>query len=570
MLGSTFASSENLKDRIKIASNADLFITLKSKESEEIEFNNLKQSEVVAKFTYNFFTPEEKNYITEENTALDPLLKNSIFDVPRYAKLTWEKQQVTEDISDIENNFQLFTEGGTFSLKNTIPFIQEGQEFDVIDIHGLNKVFDYISNGDNFSNTVGTTINTENSNNYLNKIPIKAAINAIGSVINVAKANAVNVNFSTTGFSTIFANFNLADTDPANRASITLLADVLKDIKIERSVKPGFFSIKELRGIEYIGYIIEKEVLLRGSEKWKKINEFRIVGVDNTTFIDTRIVYGEVYRYRIKNIIRVTKKEITKTEMINDSRLEQRLSEAVQKNIKIFIDSNLSVNSSNPKIEVFLFDNYYASFDGKTIQTYQKIDSRNVTDIRLLQNATINIPEFKVNPFLPNATNSSTQETIAYKSSYFESIASRNWAYLDAYETTPPPPPECIKINPNTLSNQIFISWLRPSNSQRDIKSFRIYRRSYFGEKWSLLNEVMELDINSDGIRDSDSVLNNSPNMYTDTDVELNRQYIYALTSVDIHDIESFLSVQIQAELNSNFNLEKEEKPLVWISGARR
>jgi len=50
--------------------------------------------------------------------------------------------------------------------------------------------------------------------------------------------------------------------------------------------------------------------------------------------------------------------------------------------------------------------------------------------------------------------------------------------------------------------------------------------------------------------------------------LSLDRNYIYAITCVDVHGTESFLSSQIQAQLNPSFEAERKEKLLKWISGA--
>jgi hypothetical protein len=77
------------------------------------------------------------------------------------------------------------------------------------------------------------------------------------------------------------------------------------------------------------------------------------------------------------------------------------------------------------------------------------------------------------------------------------------------------------------------------------------------------------VDIDGDGVLDvENTTIPRDLNLFVDRNVQVGRPYIYALTSVDVHGTESFLSTQIQAELNSNYALEKEEKKLKWISGS--
>lgn len=155
-------------------------------------------------------------------------------------------------------------------------------------------------------------------------------------------------------------------------------------------------------------------------------------------------------------------------------------------------------------------------------------------------------------------------------------MASKDWTYVDIYENEPPPPPTSIHVQPQTLNKKIFISWLKPSNSQRDIKSYRIWRRNALGQPWTLLKEILELDINSDGYLDVNTnsafyvrSTKNLKNFFIDANVSMGNKYIYALTCVDIHGIQSFMSTQIQAELNPKFNIEKQERAVKWISRRR-
>ena len=44
---------------------------------------------------------------------------------------------------------------------------------------------------------------------------------------------------------------------------------------------------------------------------------------------------------------------------------------------------------------------------------------------------------------------------------YYESDPTKNWLYVNAVETVPPPPPTAIHIAPNTPKEQILLSWLK-------------------------------------------------------------------------------------------------------------
>jgi hypothetical protein len=383
-------------------------------------------------------------------------------------------------------------------------------------------------------------------------------------------------------FGTLFLSASLVDSTPSTGEVVSTLTELFHDVKVQRAEPKSFESVKELVGIEYVGYIIDKERLNRTTGQWSRIDEYRIIGVDSESFIDSRVAYGEVYRYRIKNVVRITKKEKSRERLDNENFqslgdiLKKRVKEEIQKKIELFTNTNVFTNRgiaskhSSEIIQVPLFDDFIATFDGSKIEILQQ-GKQSTNDLRLSKNSLITNVDVlgqNINVYLPFINQNVFVEKIAYKSYYYESLPSKQWKYTEIYETEPPPPPECIKINPNTLSKKIIITWLRPSNSQRDIKSYRLYRREGFGAPWSLLKEVNELDINSDGVPDVKLTGENSASVYVDTNVTTTQKYIYALTCVDIHDIESFLSAQIQAQLNPAFNTEKEEKPLKWVSGS--
>lgn len=406
---------------------------------------------------------------------------------------------------------------------------------------------------------------------------------SLSQVVTVEKPNdIVRMVVPVGSIQTLFGPIAIPSTLGRDFQTFKDLGTMFEGAIIPRVEPTGFDSIKELVGIEYVGYIVEKERLNRQTEQWNRIDEYRIIGQSASSFIDTRVAYGEVYRYRIKNVIRVTKKVkvVEKVENIAffdvNKMFKDKLDEAINKNMPLFTNTNafmnLGITNKNipAKLQIPLFDGYVAKFDGTTVDVVQQSNTV-VSDPRLIKqsrltNISVLGKTFNVN--LPIVDQFISTEKIKYLSNYYESYPSKKWTYIDVYENVPPPPPEAIKINPNSLSKQIFIQWLKPSNNQRDIKFFRVYRREKFGDKWSLIHQVGELNITNADYPDAKIVEANAANLYIDKNVDFNKKYTYALTCVDIHGIESFLSAQIQVELNANFALEKEEKNLVWISGS--
>lgn len=592
-------NTTELANILKEAAKVDLFVNLRSRESEVLEYNNLQTVGLSSKFIYNFYIPEETNILSQEDQTKDPLLKTDIFNVPRYVKLSWPSIQLKQPLSDKESDFlKVFPKitgvvgYGSYDFKNSFQksakktnlINSDGRSFELTDIHNLDVAFNSINNGRVFTNTINATFDTSDNQTQISNLPVTKGSSPFSN-ITLPKSNAlVRATLPNVSFSELYMSSSAPSLDPTSKMSLALLAEGVSDVTIKRETPTGFETIADFLGMDYVGYIIDKERLNRTTGEWHRIDEYKIIGAVADTFIDTRVAYGEIYRYRMKTVVRVTQKE-TITEVVNNNSLQNintqiknRLKEEIDKRRSLF---QLSFNVFNRGLTnlksrkelvqtVQLFGNYYASFAPDRIDIYQQTPGAQPINLRTQKLSNITSLDFingDFNVLLPIPNQQLINKKIIYKSYYYESLPSMQWQYVDCYENNVPPAPQSIKISPNTLSKQIFISWLRPSDSLRDIASYKVYRRTQFAKPWTLLKEIKELDVNDDGIPDIKIIGTNSANLYIDTSVGVNTKYIYALSCVDIHGIESFLSAQIQAELNANFAFEKEEKPLKWISG---
>ena len=68
----------------------------------------------------------------------------------------------------------------------------------------------------------------------------------------------------------------------------------------------SYSSPKDVMQIEYVGYVIEKFTQL-DSGVFQKTEEIHIPSREYDSYIDTKILYGTIYRYRIKTIVRWTR-----------------------------------------------------------------------------------------------------------------------------------------------------------------------------------------------------------------------------------------------------------------------
>jgi len=358
--------------------------------------------------------------------------------------------------------------------------------------------------------------------------------------------------------------------------------DVLKDVaasnvRVSENPPIEFESVADFEGLHYVGYIVEKE-RLQDSGVWKKVDEFKIVGSRAIKLRDSRVAYDQIYRYRIKSIMKLTvKKEQEDLSVFNaiedlktykKNELDRLFSqnEDLISSIDEYRGLSSLLSSGQTDNIIKLNEEYSVISDGfntKVINTTSKKVLSIFDDPRLLRNLLVSNDLMTAQTDIEVKTQQNKELSsvvrVSYSSIYFESLPTE-WKYVETINFRLPPPPQSIKIIPNSANKKIIISWLTPPTKftraigeKREypfIISFNIYKRNRLGNPWIRVGEIKE------GI-----------GYFEDKNVEFREKYIYAISSVDIHGIESFLSVQTQAELNENFNSTKEEKPLKWISG---
>jgi len=88
--------------------------------------------------------------------------------------------------------------------------------------------------------------------------------------------------------------------------NLAVLADVKDDMRNEAQ-PPSFPAVQEDSGTEYVGYVIEKYKQVDDGV-FDLIDEIEIPDVNATEFVDTEVLYGGVYRYRMRTILRWTRK----------------------------------------------------------------------------------------------------------------------------------------------------------------------------------------------------------------------------------------------------------------------
>lgn len=384
----------------------------------------------------------------------------------------------------------------------------------------------------------------------------------------------INVNFSTAGFSKILSESENISQDTPNKNDIVNISKFIKNDKSSTSESVEFVSIPELVGIDYVGYIIEKERLNVNTDEWIRTDEYKIIGSRAINFKDTRVAYGQHYRYRIKSILKLTTKRkknfVTNFDILTDLKLflDEKIREDIENNLKLISNSNSIFNkgidfktsAGVKKSSIDILDRFSIVFDDMNItvvdktsnkQSYIPLEKQKDFNTKSLSSVSSKVDLKEILNKI--AANKETEDIkdFEYVSSYYSSRPSKNWIYVDTIDTELISPPVIVKLVPNSTKKEIIIYWTKSSTFKRNVKSFNLYKRSIIGEKWQIIAKNIQENVN----------------FFVDKNIEFGTKYIYAMTTVDIHNIESFLSTQIQTELNQNFLFEKEEKQSKWISG---
>ncbi len=590
VVGSAIKSKEEVKKALEEASKVNLSITLRSPESETVNFNTLRAPTIEADFVYNFYTPDESDIVSQEDQSQDPLLRGDIYSVPRYVHLRWEASKISEPLTDLEqlvekahrdlrretlqksrgvssNRNSNFKNSYRKSLKRTELINDSGVKKELVDIHKLDEAFNFTVNKKIFSNALCATFNVEDQKTIIDSLPIKdeETKKLLGEKMSLdGRKMFVKVSFTNRGLAKVFSNINDLSPSTPDREAILEIGRALHDVKIEKEQPDKFASIVDFLGIDYVGYVIEKERLNKDTGDWVLIDEYKIIGSESNSFKDTRVAYGNLYRYRIKSVAKLTLRE-KKEVSVNVEEFLKLIEEKIkQDNIKrkksllaraaAHASRGLTYKNSSGKksTKIKTSEDTTIIVDDSSILMFKDVFEGTPETLSLIERLTNpKLTESQLQNILNTFASAQKKIITEVFSYYFESDASKVWSYAEIVESLPPPPPSTIKIVPNTPKNVICLYWLKPGNAQQDISNFSIYRRAKVGDEWKKLTTVQE-----------------SANLYIDSDVSVNEKYIYAMTSVDAHGLESFLSTQIEASLNPKYAIEKQERQLRWVGGS--
>jgi hypothetical protein len=141
-------------------------------------------------------------------------------------------------------------------------------------------------------------------------------------------------------------------------------------------------------------------------------------------------------------------------------------------------------------------------------------------------------------------------------------------------ERVPPPPPSDLNFRWDYQRSSLQIDWAFPSNTQRDIKGWQVFRRKSLNDPFSL---IAQIDFDDSVIRTPSSETvdrslvkryESATTFFVDQEFDKDSEYIYAVCSVDAHAMTSNYSSQYQVRFDRIQN--KLLKNYVSPSGAAK
>lgn len=135
-------------------------------------------------------------------------------------------------------------------------------------------------------------------------------------------------------------------------------------------------------------------------------------------------------------------------------------------------------------------------------------------------------------------------------------------------ERIPPPPPRNLRFNYNFFDNCLDLFWEEPSNPQRDVMRYQVFRRASLREPFTLVGEL-DFDYSTSRVVPLEKAPANKKfrvsgprSIFKDTKFKRSDRFIYALASVDARGLTSGYSEQIEVSFDRYENKLRKR----WIS----
>lgn len=208
---------------------------------------------------------------------------------------------IMSNVNSIEDGYARGTALGG-KATNRFSYVSDGETVSLVGVHSSSPAISFKA--------------------HASASPVRKVSRVPGSSVVVKKKGKLpttnNVTFVDPAIDGIVSEAKVSSiTKPEHAESTLALAEQMPDLsrfsdavtlpKKMRNPIPSFPAPMELEGVEYIGYVIEK-YQRSSSGAFELVDEIDVPDRDVGELVDSRILYGATYRYRIKAIVRWTRK----------------------------------------------------------------------------------------------------------------------------------------------------------------------------------------------------------------------------------------------------------------------
>ena len=467
-------------------------------------------SKPILKFVYNFFEFDER---VDDNpprlkrplTALSPRELNT--KIPRYVSISWKPSRFDPNRSREIATQRDFLDQNKQDIANESTILQDSSMLYFQDFDYLNRI------GERFESAarVRGVLSGSTTDVAQNLMTQRTNFAASGSNVTIDQARADResrviqryLSVASQSRSLFISGDSMiepADASAADQLSIIIDNDYMTNVTREVSLSPVASAAAVVRRNSKMmegGRGKRRNKMLKDDEAELELSSIDDIPVNDTSNVDKVQHIGYVI-----------------------DRFEISTGDRIGKTRNFYI--------SNPKIHNF-------------IDTNIKYGVQYVYAVR-------SVASFFVTTVNENNELQKSRFLIASRPSTFSAVLTE--------EYIPPPPPADLNFRWDYQRAALQIDWAFPSNPQRDIKGWQIFRRSKTSEPFTL---IAQLDFDDSVIKTpsaenvSRSLIKryeSSTTFYVEPEFNKDSQYIYAVCSVDAHAMTSNYSSQFHVSFD--------------------
>lgn len=468
-------------------------------------------------FSYNFHTPDER--VNELGRRLPKSFKRVTVDaefidyvrlrIPRYVIMKWEKPSVTR----IPVERVVTTNSSKISIKNNIKKIMSEDTFASLDFSTVNFV-----DGD---------------------IDQKVYTHVSGSVETMFSGVKTNHDQTMNKFSTFLKKNLTAQLDK------DILFSAITDPKLSK----GTIFYRDAKAIVNSRLKKLKEVKVNVQMSSKMMYDIIRRGT-NDPFNQYVADMGVLKEYALEHLS-AAQKNLTNAPI-----------ESEFKTVVPYVDIDVlktPVQQEKYPIELigYVIDKVEIADDGRVIQhptlTVENLDITSFYDPDVRYGTTYVYGIRTVAVYSLPGSDLDTNDRAVLKIL----ISSKQTKFtVNTIEEVPPPPPADLGFVWDYEADKLIIHWAFPTNSQRDIKKFQVFRRGSLEHPFELLKEYnfddsfVKEQIGEEPSLDVVEVLKSPRTYFVDDEFTRQSKFIYAVCSIDAHGFTSNYSMQMYVEFD--------------------